>query len=234
MTVTTKRPNADGDPCPTTTDSQTARSVSTENWATIRAGAGTRADPCSVNAGVMIRASTTANTFARMDRAAFLFDFSCVCPCDNKDSATFDFAVVSKSEDIGTDSISMVTATPASNTNIVSADFTQFGATKQAADLTIGGLTVDVSCPVTFNQFVLNSTGLGNISLSGVSKFGIRMTSDNDNTDKTGDLPACHTDCDENSANIRSADEGDAADTRPKMLLTHTSPTTFISRAVIF
>lgn len=218
MTVTVKRPDAN--PESTTMDGSVRKSQCNQTWNTIRgAAAGCEASPSSVTNCNYVRAGVTACTWSSIRRTALLFDFSCIACTDTKDGATFCFVASAKSVDISADKLSLITSTPASDTNLVNADYNQFGTTKQAADITIGSITVDISGP-TFNRFTLNSTGLGNVSLSGISKFGTRITSDNDDCEPC--LPGCHTDCCCNQVVMRSADEADSADTRPKMILTHT------------
>ena len=79
--------------------------------------------------------------------------------------------------------INIVTSSPASDTGLVSGDYDGFGTVDQAADRDLDSLTADGS---TYEAWVLNSTGRGNISKgSGVSNFGMRFVIDIDNAEPT-------------------------------------------------
>ncbi len=65
----------------------------------------------------------------------------------------------------------LVTTSPASNTGLTADDFDQVGSVDQATALSSFSSSA-------YNAFTLNSTGRGNISLVGVTKFGLRTDSD--------------------------------------------------------
>lgn len=110
--------------------------------------------------------------------------------------------------------MAIVTSTPASNTAITTADYDQLGTTEQhdageRKDLTSLGTGA-------YADFTFNSTGRGNISKSGVSKFGVREGHDINNDAITG--------TDANSGvNPFSASETSGTSQDPKLVVTTTS-----------
>ena len=76
-------------------------------------------------------------------------------------------------------SITLSSSTPASNTALTFGDYAvaNFGSTRFATDITIANWSTTA-----YNDFALNSSGLTNISKTGVSKFGTRVSADFTNT----------------------------------------------------
>jgi len=167
----------DANPETTSVDGVVARGGADEAWATLIAGAGNAAnDSTTENVCVAISASATTNQFSELERAIFLFDTSSLSAGASISSATLSLTGgVSKSNSLGASpDIDIYTSTPASNTALVSADFSQLGTTSQTGS-PIPYATWSGSS--TYNDFAFNSTGLGNISKTGVSKFGARNAS---------------------------------------------------------
>ena len=107
-------------------------------------------------------------------RSEFLFDTSTLTG-----SASISDAVLSLyaiyANDPNSNSLRIVTSNPASNTGVTNTDYGNFGSTAQANDITfatIGGATE------TYHDFTFDSTGKGNVSKTGISKFGMRCTRD--------------------------------------------------------
>ena len=116
----------------------------------------------------------------QISRGFFLFDTSAITDTDTIDSATLSLHIQAKIDDINDANAycSIITTTPASNTDIVVGDFDQVGSTKQSDDIDITGVTTGA-----YNVWTLNGTGLGNISKTGITKFGIRTGHDIANSD---------------------------------------------------
>lgn len=110
----------------------------------------------------------------------------------------------------GTDSLTIVTTTPASNTAVTTADFDQYGTTLQATAVAFSSLS-DTGA----NNITLNATGLSNISKTSITKFGIRTQKDVDNTDAAGNGDVY--------AFFKSADTADVT-SDPKLVVTYTLP----------
>jgi len=221
--VTTFFPDAN--PETTSVDGVIERVVTEETWATISGAAdGTGAGDLDSSHEIRILSGpTTADRWNRIARGISLFDTASLPDGDDIDSATVEFVLISPITNDFTDSLSLVLSTPASNTAIVTGDYDQLGTVKQATDVTLASLTADSA---TFNVMTLNATGRGNITKTGVSKFGFRMAKD----DATGPTWVAS----KNSLiTMASAEEVLAGDKRPKLVVTHTTPP-FIPRAVVF
>lgn len=116
-----------------------------------------------------------------MYRSMFLFDTSTIPDTDTVNSATFSVFVTARSEDYG-NALSysrLVTSTPASNTDLVTGDWDQFGTTAQSdTDIAYANLRTSI-----YHDFPLNATGIASISTSGITKFGLRNGGDIANSD---------------------------------------------------
>ncbi len=104
-------------------------------------------------------------------RGFLLFDTSSIPDGDDINSAVIDLFVIQADnpDDDAQDYINIYTTTPAADNDLVKGDYDQIGTTEQATSIDIANLTTSA-----YNSFVLNSTGLGNISKTGVTKFGAR------------------------------------------------------------
>jgi hypothetical protein len=152
-----------------------------EPWATIRGRAtGTGVTESAANGfDVYIIHATTSNQFRYLGRAFFLFDSSAIPDADVISSATV--SIYSSSIDNApTQSYALVASNPASNTALTTADFDAISSTLLASEIAGASITIN-----TYTDFALNAAGISNISQTGVSKFGLRLKSDNDNTAPT-------------------------------------------------
>lgn len=155
-------------------------------WATIHdAATGTNADDTlGGNSGddfiVRVKVGSTGSNYQQLWRSMFLFDTSSIPDTATIDSATIDF-YVGNTTDALSQSFNIVSASPASNTAVTTADYDQFGTTKFASDTTIASLTTGA-----YNSIALNAAGLAAINVSGITKFGVRLTSDIGNSAPTG------------------------------------------------
>lgn len=211
MTVSTFYPDAADEV--TSVDGRVVRSAAVQTWADLIAGAGTAATDNGATFGVSINSPAGPTNYWRdLSRGFFLFDTSALGAGATISSATFEFVCTGVYNDFS-DSISMITTSPASNTGLVAADFSQVGTTKQASDLTIGGLNTNSS---TYNVFTLTPAGLNSISLTDISKFGVRLTSENDDS-----MPSWVANKD-SIVNFAAAEEILSGDKRPKLVVTYT------------
>lgn len=203
----------------TTVDGYVVRNGVEESWATIRAGAGNGALDTAANFDEQgLRVSTTiATNWRNMERAIILFDTRAIADTDSIDSGTFNLYVQSKIDTItpssGVMAFRIVDSTPASNTAAVAADYANVGTTAQATDINIGSISITA-----YNQWTLNSTGLGNISKTGVTKFGLRHSRDADNSEPTG----THTLGTKSIIFPSSADTATEAED-PKLIIVHST-----------
>jgi len=191
-------------------------------WATKRGlSASSYASSTEAEFPLQINTSNVTNRWRLWSRAFFLFDTSDLGG-DIISAATMEIRVNAKNDDFS-ESISFVTSSPASDTALVVGDFDQLGTTKNATDITISSVNADGS---TANVFTLNATGLGNISKDGISKFGMKITADNDDNEPTWAQD------DTSSITILSDNEGVAGDQRPRLIVTHVSA--FTPKAMMF
>ena len=181
------------------------------SWSTLRGAAGDTASSNAASLYAQLVATSSSNVWSGMARGITLFDTSGLPDGDAITSAVLKIYTEDILDGLSpADSLSLVTTTPASNTNIVGADYAQFGSTKQAADLPLSGLSDDA-----YNSFTLNATGLGNISKTGITKFGIRLKSDTDNSEPTWSSGASR------HVQIAAADESIGGEARPALVVTH-------------
>jgi len=148
------------------------------NWANARSA--------TVGTNVQDTAAQNDNFFqlrtAVIGRIVLLFDTSALAG-DTLISATLsqEISYVTGGDSNSDQAINVVSASPASNSALVLADYNiaNFGATRFSSDLTITSAMTSNA----YRDFVLNASGLANIALSGISKFGIRFQKDLDNSD---------------------------------------------------
>ena len=152
----------------------------------------------------------TGNYNGTVIRTFLLFDTSTLTTAATISSATLSLYVltVTNINPGSGDALSVITTTPASNTAIVTGDWGNVGTTLQATGVSLSTLTTN-----TYNAITLNSTGLGNISKTSITKFGLRTAEDISNT-----LPV---DGSQNDVTYSSADNtGTTQD--PKLDVTYT------------
>lgn len=144
-------------------------------WATIRAAAGTSASDNGTSDNCTgYQCYTASNRWREMYRSIFLFDTSGIGAGATINSAVMSLYGFSKSDgSSSTPDIDVYTSTPASNTSLANGDYAQIGTTSQTGSpITYASWTNSG-----YNDFTFNGTGRGNISLTGVSKFGCRNAS---------------------------------------------------------
>lgn len=156
----------------TTVDGIVGRNDVSEAWSTIRSGAGTSAGAGDVtNYAFFIQAAATSGQWQHLRRGVYLFDTSAIGVSGSITAATLSLYGVAKSDDLGiTPSCDIYTTTPAANNNLAAADFGQFGTTSQ----TTGAIAYGSLSASAYNDWTLSATGRGNISQTGVSRFGTR------------------------------------------------------------
>ena len=201
----------------TTVDGKVRRTGVSEAWATIIAGAGNAVTAVGTVGAVTIVCTATSNQWATLERDIFLFNSAGLTA-----SAVISATVMSL---FGTDkndtnsitpNLDIYTSSPASDNNLVIADFSQIAAISQTGSpITYASWSI-----VGYNAFTFDATGRGNVSKTGISKFGCR----NANYDVSGTPPAwangTYADLD-----FSMADEiGTSQD--PKLVVTYTLPST--------
>ena len=167
-----------------TTDGPVLRSATEADWSVLIAGAGTAAWPdTDADRVIQMAGGATTNKFTLNGKSIFLFDASALTS-----SAIISAAVMSIYGDTKADilaatpNVDIYTSTPASDTTLVAADYSQVGSTSQTGSpITYANWTASA-----YNDFTFDATGRSNISKTGISKFAAR----NANYDVTGTPPA--------------------------------------------
>jgi len=207
----------DADPETNTVDGPTSHQLalgSGASWATVKAGAGTNASPSSTVNGFWMASDNVSNQWRELSRVAFLFDTSKLTAGAVKSSAILSLYGHEIYDDLGSaPSLDIYTSSPASNTDLVGTDFPLFGTTSQT-----GSPKAWASLVINdWNNWVLNGTGIANISNTSISKFGIR--------DATYDVGSSTPTWSSNaftSIDFRLADQTGTAND-PKLVVTYTS-----------
>ncbi len=197
-----------------------------QNWSTvINEGTGAGANSVSATSVIRIRGVGTNLSTCTKDvgRAVFLFDTSSV-----PDTSTINSGVLSVyglegtvntiGLQNGSEYLSLVSSSPGSNTNITTSDYGSFGTTKLSNDFDLGSAFSNWSGS-SYNEFNLNSSGLGNISKTGVSKFGIRFIDDVEAT-----TPDASNKADSNGFVYMHFAEQTGTSNDPKLTVTYTLP----------
>jgi len=128
---------------------------------------------------VVCQAGTTTDRWSNMRRGFYLFDTSSLPDNAKIRSATFGLYITAVANDFNS-SVCLVAGTPASDTAIGTADYDQFGTTQLASDVAISSISTN-----NYNNWTLNATGLGLISKTGITKFGLVSNHDRTNTAPT-------------------------------------------------
>lgn len=152
---------------------------------------------------------------ATIRRSFVLFNTATLPDNSSISAVNFKLYVTAKtnSDNDGSDTINVVSASPASNTAIVADDYEAIGSTLYATAADITSVSTGA-----YTTFALNGTGIAAVSPTNVSKFGVR-----EGHDISGLRPDNHTN---NSVTFSSADtSGTSQD--PTLDATYTVPATF-------
>jgi hypothetical protein len=147
-----------------------------ETFAVIRSGDGTANSTADTYLRMQISTTTTENLYDAMYRANISFDTSDLTASANISQAIISLYGYLKKNDIGSADCHICQSTQANANTLVAADYNQYG------DVSFGSKAyVDISL-VGYNNITLNESGRNNISKTGISKFGIRLGSDINNS----------------------------------------------------
>lgn len=186
-----------------------------ETWATIIAGAGNDNNKTATSE-VMIGYSTnaTSNHYDILFRSIYCLDTSALTSGATISDAVFSLKGTAKQDEAGsTPDINIYTSTPASTTTLANADFSQCGSVAQCdTAITYSGWSTSA-----YNDFTFNSTGRGNISKTGMSKFSAR----NANHDVAASQPTWGSGKNDQMEGSYSNTTGTTSD--PKLVITYTS-----------
>lgn len=198
----------DPDPETTTIDGFVYHSAA--NWATVQgAASGTTANSVAAN-GIIAEANgaTGAN---EITRGFTLFDTSTLGAGATISAGVYSLYITAiTNQDVDAqDYIKVYTTTPASNTALVTDDYDQIGTTAQS-----GQVDFDTATTSAYNDLTLNATGRSSVSLTGVTKFGVREGHDAENSAINADQL--------NRLTVDFADQTGTG-TDPKLVITYTA-----------
>lgn len=154
-----------------------------ETWAAIRDGTGNQEDDTTISGlnVCSIEGSATSNKWRSLWRGIFVFDTSSILDDATINSATFEFYVEGKSDQLGgSHEVALIDGASASNSALAIGDYQNQGTTKQATNLTIAGITTSA-----YNTWTLNATGLTTINKTGFTKLGLNIEKDRANVEPT-------------------------------------------------
>lgn len=199
-----------------TVDGRVFRNNQDETFNDLRTGAGTGAEPSAPSGvGINIHSTTTTDQFKEIYRSVFLYDTSPL-GSDTIDSSTMDVYVQNHGTDLGDLNAVIVSSSPASNTDLVAADYNiaNWGSTDFCTPFAFSTLSNG-----SYKSVSLNAAGLAAIDGSGITKLGYRTEEDVDNNAPTW------------SSNVQSfwaqrwADQSGTS-TDPKLVVTHSPAAT--------
>lgn len=155
-------------------DACTQRNGVNETFGTIIAGAGTFTT-ITADAAVLVGlySTTTTDQYSIIARCMFCFDTSILGPNAVISSAVFSiFGKSGNSSALGTTSLEVVAATPASYSAIQNSDHNTFGSTS------FGSIALASWSAVAYNDITLNATGISYINKTGTTVLGCMLTWD--------------------------------------------------------
>lgn len=181
-TTSTFYPNSGTGAAPV--DGRAYRSVDA-SFSSIRTGAGDGGDATSNFGSAILGASATTNQYNQLRRFICGFDTSAIPDTDVISSATISFyGDTAESANALSQSAVVDRRVPASTTDITSTDYLYTGwDSVEQATTRITLATWDSATG--YKDFTLNATGIGNISKTGLSWFGLRLSGDFDNSAPT-------------------------------------------------
>jgi hypothetical protein len=148
-------------------------------WSSVRnAGSGSVVNMSdgSNRAGIQ---SSSVPEWTDILRAYLLFDTSSLPNTSLITSASMNCYASLKNADYG-GAVTVVSSSPASNIDLVNADYSQIGSTAFCTPLDVGSIITG-----NYNAIALNASGIAAITPIGISKFGLRWEDDRANTEPT-------------------------------------------------
>lgn len=174
----------DPNPETTTVDGQVGYSAEYQTWTYVRDKTSGSTNP-SAATGYVVQGEKLSNDYDYhgISRCVFLFDTHLLTSGANISAAVF--SVMSGvdcdlTETANPANLALVSSNPASNTNLVGADYNKanWGTTRFATDYTAAAFWANRN---NYSNMSLNASGIANINKAGISKFGIRASNDLDN-----------------------------------------------------
>ncbi len=152
-------------------DGYVDRSVASETFSTLRSGAGVNVDTIHT-LEVYLRASSTTDQYNLLERIIATFKTSSLTSGATISAASISFYGTLKGNTLGSPDFHICASTPAADNNLSSTDYSQLGSTS------FGSVSYASFNTSGYNDITLNASGISNISKTGVSKFGARISWD--------------------------------------------------------
>lgn len=165
----------DPDPETTTVDGGVEMS-GFDTFTNMRNASGSNAWPsrsasAAPDAGTIFLGATTSPTFRGIGRSIYLFDTSAISSGAVVSDATLSLYGHGKADGLAiTPDIDAYSANPASNTNLVAADYSTLGTTSYTGS----PITYAAFSTSGYNVFTFNATGRSAITKAGITKLGVR------------------------------------------------------------
>lgn len=175
----------DADPETTSADGYTVHNTGLDtngiSWASLTAAAGTDGRANNAEDTAMGIRSAIGSTWRYIARGVFLFDTSSIPDNDTIFSATLSLYGSDKQDNLSiSPNINIYSSNPATTTDVVAGDFDSLGSTDFSTPISYTNFSTS-----SYNNFPLNSSGIGSITKTNISKFGTR----NSNYDALGIEP---------------------------------------------
>lgn len=144
------------------------------SFADLRTGEATDVSDTDEVSRLALFTGATTDIWSTLSRLIFGYNTAAIDDSETPTSAIVSLSVQAHSDVFG-ESIGLTSATPASNTAVILADFdiSNFGSTNLCTPVDFDALTDEQ-----YNDFTLNASGLAHISKTGVTNFAARLTSD--------------------------------------------------------
>ena len=164
----------DPNPEVTSVDGRVHRGGVDETWATIIAGAGNEVSTSGAEIDVFrIQSSATTDQWDTVARSFFLFDTSPLGHGVSVSAVVLSLASLVKVDNLSiAPNVDIFAASPASDTNLVDADFSTLGALSQTGS-PLSFAAID-GTPDVYNPFTLDQAGRNRVDRVGISRFGGR------------------------------------------------------------
>ena len=206
----------------TTVDGDLTNLALGDTWANLYAGPATTYDDTAALIDLILDSDSVSNEWDFLSRAFILFDTSSLTSASTVTDGLVEFVIVQRTDDFS-ERMVVVSSTPNSDTALELSDWTDVGSASLGNRPPISTYTVDSS---TYNTITLNATGEAAISLTGITKFGLRLNSDNDNSPPTWASEK------RSHLGMASSDTDLGADKRLRLVVTHTTPVAAITGTI--
>jgi hypothetical protein len=206
----------DAHPETSSVDGIVGRQNVSETWSNLRAGAG---NDCGDNGSpywsICFRPAATSNQWWDIYRSILLFNTSGLPDDATITAATLSVYGFGKADpSSNSPSTAVYSSNPASNTALQNSDYVTLGTTAFSNSISYASYSTSG-----YNDYTLNSSGIAAISLTGISKFGLRT-----NYDAAGTSPTWASGQPETYVSLYFAEQGTGY--KPKLVVTYTPSAT--------